>query len=398
MGKKIISQDVLDMLYLISCALHGTTADSDIACNFNLKNIFALSVDQSLTSVTYMGIDRAVFVSDEQNECLNKWDKCVKQALRKNLLLDNEREKLFAYMEENKIWHMPLKGAVLQEMYPVYGMRQMSDNDILFDETRRADVREYMEKNGFETHKYGESAHDVYMKPPIFNFEMHVELFGSNHDPDWRRYYSNVKERLVLTEGSSYKYQFTDEDFYIYQIMHAYKHYRRGGCGLRHLLDTYIFLSAKGASLNRDYVLAELDKLGARDYSLLTEELCSKIFSEPHHFTVDEINDLFTSEELDMLYVLNVAGTYGSHDSKVEAYIKKSEEKSGKSGNKKMNYYLSRIFPDDEWWRFNVPFCYRHPWAKPFYNIYRMVRGLTWKRKILANEIKIVNNEMKEDE
>ena len=36
---------------------------------------------------------------------------------------------------------MPLKGSVIKDLYPRMGMRQMSDNDILFDAERTKDVR-----------------------------------------------------------------------------------------------------------------------------------------------------------------------------------------------------------------------------------------------------------------
>lgn len=45
---------------------------------------------------------------------------------------------------------MPLKGVILKELYPKIGMRQMSDNDILFDETYRKDVVRFMKNKGYD--------------------------------------------------------------------------------------------------------------------------------------------------------------------------------------------------------------------------------------------------------
>lgn len=44
-------------------------------------------------------------------------------------------------MEQRGIWYLPLKGIILKEFYPSVGMRQMSDNDILFDEAFAEQVR-----------------------------------------------------------------------------------------------------------------------------------------------------------------------------------------------------------------------------------------------------------------
>lgn len=393
-GKKMVSQDVCDMLYLISCALHDEKPDGECIARMDLQSIFELSAAQSLAAIAFMGLQKAEQMPADA--CIGKWDMYVKQSLRKNVLLDIEREKLSAYLEEKQIWYMPLKGCILQGLYPVYGMRQMADNDILFDAAHRTDIRAYMEENGFQTVEYEENHHDVYMKPPIYNFEMHTELFGSKNNPVWREYYADVKSRLHLKEGTSCEYCFTDEDFYIYQILHSYKHYRLGGTGLRHLIDTFVFLSAKKALMDGTYLHRELCTLGADSYARLSETLCMKLFGEPVYFRAEEIRNMLTPEEFDMLYVMSLAGTYGTHDSAIEADFEKAEKAAGHVRNRKLRYYLRRAFPDEEWWRRKVPFAYRHVWARPFYNVYRLVRGVTVRRKKLAHEIAVVNQKLEE--
>lgn len=397
-AKKVISQDILDMLYLISCALHDKEPDGYIIRNMDLQKVFEISTLQSVSSIAFMGLQKSKQTEIAESDCVKKWDVYVKQSLRKNVLLDIEREKLAAYLEEQHIWYMPLKGSVLQSIYPVYGMRQMADNDILFDAAYRGDIRAYMEENGFEAVEYEQNHHDVYMKPPIYNFEMHTELFGSKNNPVWQKYYIDVKDRLRLKEGKSYEYCFTDEDFYIYQILHSYKHYRLGGTGLRHLVDTFVFLSAKKDTMDWAYLHRELRGLDADSYAALTEALCFKLFSKPQHFQAEHIKTELTAAEFDMLYVMSLAGTYGTHDSMIEADFEKAAAKAGDGRNKKLQYYLQRAFPDEEWWRRKVPFCYRHVWARPFYNVYRLIRGVTVRRKKLAHEIAMVNEKLEEEE
>lgn len=397
-GNKAISQDILDMLYLISCALHDEEPDEAVVRNMDLQKVFECSTQQSVSSVAFMGLQKSKRMEALDQECVRRWDVHVKQSLRKNVLLDIEREKLSAYFEEQGIWFMPLKGSILQGMYPVYGMRQMADNDILFDVAHRRDVRAYMETNGFETVEYEQNHHDVYMKPPIYNFEMHTELFGKKNNPAWQKYYSDVKSRLKPRDGKAYEYCFTDEDFYIYQILHSYKHYRLGGTGLRHLVDTFVYLSAKKDAMNWEYLHHELRTLEADSYASLTESLCRRLFSGTEHFLTEHMKDALTAAEFNMLYVMSLAGTYGTHDSMIETDFEKASARAGKGGNKKMQYYLRRAFPDEEWWRRKAPFCYRHVWARPFYNFYRLVRGVTVRRKKLAHEIDMVNQKLKEEE
>lgn len=104
--------------------------------------------------------------------------KALEHSALKSSTMDMEMVALFAELDAAEIWHMPLKGTVLQHMYPVYGMRQMSDRDILFDAERAEDVKTIMEEMGFSTEHFGTSHHDVYHKEPVSNFEMHSALFG----------------------------------------------------------------------------------------------------------------------------------------------------------------------------------------------------------------------------
>ena len=113
----------------------------------------------------------------------------------------------------------------------------MSDNDILFDRSFQNQLEMYMKTHGYMVKTIGN--HSVCNKEPIYNFELHTSLYGSNHRKAYA-YYQNVKERLIPDAAGSYGYHFTDEDLYIYILSHAYKHYMGTGTGLRSLLDCYV--------------------------------------------------------------------------------------------------------------------------------------------------------------
>ncbi len=390
--KRTVSQNVLDMVYIISCALHDIEPEENLVRTFDLKGIFKLSADQSIGSITFMGLQKSEYFKHQEADLYKQWQKYQQQALKKNLLLDYEREKLSAFLEEKGIWFMPLKGSVLQHIYPTYGMRQMGDNDILFDVTRRCDVRDYMVENGFEVDEFEVSHHDTYFKPPMYNFEMHTQLLGNKNSEVWLKYYEEVKDRLILKEGSSFEYCFSDEDFYIYQVLHSYKHYIVGSIGIRHLLDTYVYLTAKRSNMDMDKIYEDLKKLDAYKFDDCAVRLSNKLFSEVHHLETGDLKRVLTADEFNMLYVMTLSDTYGTEQSLAEADFELTSQKVG--GESKLKYYMKRAFPDDEWWRRSCPFAYRHKWAKPFYTIYRFVRGVTVRRKKLASEINRVNENM----
>ena len=66
-----------------------------------------------------------------------------------------EMASIFAKMRNAGIWYMPLKGTVLKDCYPQFGMREMADHDILFDASRADDVKAIMIEMGYDAKHYG---------------------------------------------------------------------------------------------------------------------------------------------------------------------------------------------------------------------------------------------------
>ena len=228
-----------DMIALTACALNGTVPDRALTERLNLPQLFEVCQAHNLTACAAYALESAGVKSSDFSQAKEK-------AIRKNILLDAERIKILHALEEAQIWYMPLKGAILKDWYPKLGMRQMTDNDILCDSTKRAKIRDIMYGMGFTCEEYGKGKDDAYKKPPVYNMEMHAELFMITQDKRLYDYYADVKSRLLPDENSSYGYHFTREDFYLYMIAHEYKHYTYSGTGVRFLADTYVFFKKCG--------------------------------------------------------------------------------------------------------------------------------------------------------
>ena len=76
--------------------------------------------------------------------------------------MDTERHQLEKEFAKNGIWYMPLKGSILKDWYPKFGMREMADNDILFDEKKRNDVKQIFQNRGYTVESYGKINDDAY--------------------------------------------------------------------------------------------------------------------------------------------------------------------------------------------------------------------------------------------
>lgn len=377
MGMKMIEKTLeindsfYTFLYLLMCGVEGKPPSSELLREMNMEDVYQISVYHTLSAMTYMVLEKGQDILE--GEVFKNWKKEKDKAIRKNILLDRERERIFAFMEEQGIWHMPLKGIILKEMYPAFGMRQMADNDILYDSNFQKPLCIWMKEQGYKVISCGRGNHDVYEKKPVYNYEMHTALYGGEHNPVWMTYYENIKEKLIADKKKKYSFHFTDEDFYIYIITHIYKHFAGSGTGIRSLLDVYIYLQAKEEIMNWDYINEELKKVQVSDFEGKVRHLSQKVFSK-------ELQKLTKKEEELLKYFL-YSGTYGTLENHVQHRLDQFE-------TDKKGYIIKRLVPDEEFYKNYVPFVYQHKWSRPFFIIFRLVRGLFRKDRRIMKEIK----------
>ena len=363
------------MLYLAYCAVNEIKPDLSKISEIDMEELYNISQFHNITSMICMALESGGIKVSQ------KWIESKYKAIRKNILLDTEREKIFEFMDKNGIWHMQLKGAILKDMYPRIGMRQMSDNDILYDSSFQQQLNEYMKQNGYTYEKAERTYPDVYMKPPVYNYEMHTSLF--TYKNKFYDYYIDIKSKLIKDNNSPYEYNFTDEDFYIYITAHEYKHYSNNGTGIRSLLDCFVYIKEK-KNLNWDYINGEFKKLGRQDFEYKTRILAEKIFKD---FSIDKLSD----DEKEMLKYYLYSGTYGTFNNSIK------NRKQNMNADTKSKYILKRIFPDMEFYRIYYPFFYRHKILLPIGWTYRLIRALIFRRKKIINEMKVVENLMNSD-
>ena len=213
------------LIYLMACSLQGTKPEEALLANIDMEALLRLAKAHSVSAMVCMALEQTDAFQHAAETTRLKWLDCKNKAVRKNMLLDAERHRLEKEFAEHGIWYMPLKGSILKDWYPKFGMREMADNDILFDATRRQQVRDIFVNRGYSIESYNKSSnHDAYEKQPIYNFEMHVALFHEDCSTLQKKY-ENVVDRLVQDEKLPFRYHFTPEDFYVFVVAHAYKHY-----------------------------------------------------------------------------------------------------------------------------------------------------------------------------
>ena len=372
------------LLYLIACALQGVSVREEVLADADLKQLLIMARKHSVASMVCMALEKTAIFVNADEAAKKQWLEAKNKTIRKNMLLDAERKAILHELETQGIWYMPLKGSILKGWYPKPGMREMADNDILFDPSGREQVREIFQNRGYKTVSFRKGNHDVYEKAPIYNFEMHVSLFHGTYK-ELAAQYENVKERLLPVDGTAYQFAFTPEDFYVFVIAHAHKHYSHRGTGVRTLADIYVMDRHLGGIMDRDEVEQKLTQLGIAEYERHSRVLAEKLFSALRPLAEIEL----TEDEKEMLLYYCDATTYGTVDNRISNRLHELQENSENIKLwTKVKYCCIRLFPGREFCEFAYPFVYKHPWTLPFFWVWRIVYRSIASKKNVQQELK----------
>lgn len=366
MAQNHLPKNAVDLLYLVSCAVNNQEPDKNRCSKINIEDVFQLAQNHSLTTCAAEALEQIMPLPRYIHE--NK-----SRIIGRQVMYEIEREKTFKALEENGIWYVPLKGVIIKEYYPKPTMREMSDNDILFDSSRAEDLKHIMESLGFLCEDFKNSHHDEYTKRPHIIFEMHRTLFNIKTREDFYEYFKNIENRLIKCKSNNFEYRLSDEDFYIFLICHLYKHYNMSGTGLRSLLDVYIFNRKKYDSLNIAYLEREFNKLKLIEFEKYIREFSKKIFT---------LQELSKDEENLLLFFIE-SNCHGTLMNKLAINLGNNDSK-----NSKIHYAFKRIFPDSEYLKNHYPVIYRYRILYPFLIIYRVFSCLAKKPRTITNEIK----------
>ncbi len=378
MEKKKGLETLQALLYLVGCAVNGIVPEKERVQAMDLDAVFSLSERQSLLTLACYAVASACGGSLPKDGNLSAWDINNQILTYRAQLMNEDLKRLLSYLESNGIWYMPMKGAVLQDMYPTPETRQKTDYDILFDNNHQHKVLQWFVDNGYEVEAYGTMLHDKYIKKPFFCFEMHRALLWYSPGTKWAEYYDNVETRLIPDSDTSYRRHFSDEDLYIHVVTHGYRHHIYAGIGIRFLLDCYLLVKNNGKSMDWDYVDKELALIGITDFEKNVRHLCKALFASPETFTLSTL----TQQEMDFFESFVIAGTHGSSEILVRNRVQNNSTKQ------KLKYAWSRLFPNREFMIYNYPFFRRHIWLLPAGYIYRLFYRIKVNHKHLASEIK----------
>ncbi len=357
------------MLLALVAPLVGGKADPCVVKDLSFdektaKNLCVLAKRHSIANLLYLAVRTR---EDFPPVLLAALEKEMFSSAHRALMQEHEGARVTAALREKGIPFLVMKGAVIRPLYPAPEMRVSCDVDIFYDKKHRRTVDAMMAEFGYTLHE-SDPNHDEYVHTSGIILEMHRNFL--TEFPTVDRYYENVWDRLIPTNGSEYR--MSDEDFYIYQTVHTMKHFATAGTGIRSVMDTFVYLAAKPA-LDRAYLERELGSLRLLDFHVMLERLARVWFGgEPMPEDLREISD----------YILG-SGTYG-------IAVQRAVNDTAAVRGGKLGYLFFRAFPPYHWMAEKHPSLRRMPLLLPFFWVWRLVSVPFKRRGVVGGAVRAV--------
>ena len=200
-------------------------------------------------------------------------------AYKANLVDDANRENEIAIvtkeLSNNNADFILLKGTVTKHFYPDTSMRMMSDVDILYRNKPAKEIKHILESKGYTQTKSTPKDAMYLSSNQRVKIEMQESLIDDGFT-EWKKYLDTIWDRSTLKNNS--EYTMTNEDFYIYHIVHMAKHFINGGVGLRHVVDTWV-INNQFTDLDKEYVNKKFRELSLEKFNYMISLLCNYWFN-----------------------------------------------------------------------------------------------------------------------
>lgn len=314
--------------------------------------IMQIGEHQSIQLIIYRGI-RLMNLSED---CLKQFERSMLKNAYKYIMRNEELNSISKALDNDGIPYIPLKGAVLKQLYPEPEMRTSSDIDVLVREKDLDNAVKAVETTTdfkFESRNY----HDVQMRAPGTVLELHFSIKENmaNIDKLLSRAWDYAKPA-----GSGSVYVFTPEFLVFHVIAHMSYHMVHGGLGIRPFLD--LWLLRNKTEFDEEKVRKMCEECGILTFY---EKSCRLVDAWMDGKAIPE--ELASFEE----YCLN-GGVFGSEES-VNASRMRNQQKGG--------YVLKRLLVSREVLEEEYPVLKEKKYLLPVYQMNRWMRLLDSEKR-----------------
>lgn len=315
--------------------------------NFSMEKAEKLILKHQIVGLAYEG---AVLCGvSKANPVMQRLFQIYYQQILRDEKQRKALDRLFQTFEKNGIDYLPVKGLDMKKLYPNPAMRPMGDADVLIRMEQYGNIREIMQNLAYQEGE--QTGHELIWDCPALHLELHKQLMSS-YFPDLQSYYGNGWGFAMPLKGHRYTYR--PEDMYIYHFAHLVKHYRRGGIGLRHVLDLWLF-KKNNPTMDMTYVETELERLRLCEFYNNLWKMINYWFADGQ---TDEITDYLTE------FFFN-SGSWGDKANFTRFIALKNKKQGLEDHKNRFAKAVALIFPGLTSMKGKFPVLNRYPWLLP---------------------------------
>lgn len=281
-------------------------------------------------------------------------------------LLNFELSTVKELFEKNNIPFLPLKGAVLRELYPEPWMRTSCDIDILVRSEDLERAASALCSNGY-TQQTNTTTYDYQLESPSgIHFELHHSLKQDDSVLQEDAILEGVWEECSLVENTACEYRMSNEMLLFYHLAHMANHFTYGGCGVRPLIDLWLIINK--VSIDEQKLKGMLEKAGLLNFYNESKNLC--------RMWLENVEGSQTTSQMEK-FILS-GGAYGDFENYATIQVA--------NGQGKGRTFFKIMFLPRAKLEVSYPNLKKHPWLMPFYQVKRWFRVFSPKKRRKVKE------------
>ena len=231
MEKTTLTVELRDKLFSVIRAGLDQNTELHVLSKTDCEELMKIGARQSILPIIHRGLKKAGAPSEVVKEC----DKVRLKDTRQYITQNDALQKIGVALDEAHIPYIPLKGAVLQQLYPAPELRTSCDIDVLVRDWD-LDKTVYTLEHTTDFKPQKRAYHDISM----ISTNVHLELHFS------------IKEDLEAVDGllsrawdyaepvRESRFTFTPEFQIYYVVAHMVHHFLDSGLGIRPFLDLWL--------------------------------------------------------------------------------------------------------------------------------------------------------------
>lgn len=306
----------------------------------------------------------------------------IKTLEKANIMKDDvqkrEIDEICSLFEKNNIKMILLKGSVIKELYKESYLRTMGDIDIYVEKKDHKKATKLILSMGYKKDSnYGH--HRSFIKIPFIELEMHRSLLSPSNKCN--NIFKDVFSKCINYKNYKNIYVLNYTYFMLYEFTHTIKHYEIAGCGLRNLIDLYIFDKKYNESIDYKLINEIGKKYNIEENINAFTALSHDLFS--YDMSIDDVLIKYKDNEIFNIFISS--GIYGSKDRATKQKIVKKS---------RFRTIIKELFPSKNTMKDKYSALENHMWLVGFFYIFRLVKPVLHPIKTIR-KIKLINKNSK---